>query len=126
VIQIAIILFLYKPKSVNQMKTIRYVASGLLLLTGVLHILPIIKTPSDPNSLPMLAFGIIYFAIGVLLIMKVRFSSLSGIIFPLVGLGIGFFVIGFKNWNGILSFMFIIDAVVIVCCAFLLRGKDKG
>jgi uncharacterized membrane protein HdeD (DUF308 family) len=108
------------------MKTIRYLAACLLLLTGVLHILPIIKTPSDPNSIPMLAFGIIYFTIGVLLIMKIKFDSLLGIIFPLIGLGIGFFVVGFKNWDAMLSFMFVIDAIVIIGCSILLLNKNKG
>ena len=112
-------------KTINQLKAIRYLAAGLLLLTGVLHILPIIKTPSDPNSLPMLVFGIIYFAIGVLLLMKIRFSSLLGVIFPLVGLGTGFFVVGIKNWDTMLSFMFVIDAVILVCCLILLLNKNK-
>lgn len=108
------------------MKTIRYLSACLLLLTGVLHILPIIKTPSDPNSIPMLVFGIIYFTIGVLLIMKIKFDSLLGIIFPLIGLGTGFFVVGFKNWDAMLSFMFVIDAVVIIGCSILLLNKNKG
>jgi uncharacterized membrane protein HdeD (DUF308 family) len=108
------------------MKTIRYLAAGLLLLTGVLHILPIFKTPSEPNSIPMLAFGIIYFTIGVLLIMKIKFDSLLGVIFPLIGLGIGFFVVGIKNWNAMLTFMFVIDAVIVICCLILLLRKNKG
>jgi uncharacterized membrane protein HdeD (DUF308 family) len=107
------------------MKTIRYLAAGLLLLTGILHILPIIKTPSDPNSMPMLVFGIVYFAIGVLLIMKIRFDSLLGVIFPLIGLGTGFFVVGIKNWNTMLTLLFIIDAVVVICCLLLLMSKNK-
>lgn len=107
------------------MKTIRYLAAGLLLLTGVLHILPIFKTSSDSNSIPMLVFGIIYFIIGVLLIMKIRFSSLLGVIFPLIGLGTGFFVVGINNWNAMLTFMFVIDAIVIICCLFLLPKKSK-
>ena len=57
------------------MKTIRYLAACLLLLTGVLHFLPIIKTPSDPNSIATLVGGFIYFTIGVLLIMKIKFAS---------------------------------------------------
>ncbi len=108
------------------MKPIRYLAAGLLLLTGVLHILPIFKTPSDTNSIPMLVFGIIYFSIGVLLIMKIKYDSLLGIIFPLIGLGTGFFVVGIKNWNTMLAFMFVIDAVVMICCLILLLNKNKN
>jgi uncharacterized membrane protein HdeD (DUF308 family) len=108
------------------MKLIRYLSAGLLLLTGILHIIPIFKAPSDPNSLPMLVFGIVYFAVGVLLIMKIKYDTLLGIIFPLIGLGTGFFVVGIKNWNGMLTFMFIIDAVVAICCLLLLLNKNKN
>ena len=108
------------------MKPIRYLAAGLLLLTGILHIIPMFKTPSDPNSLPMLIFGIAYFAVGVLLIAKIRFDSLLGVIFPLVGLGTGFFVVGIKNWDTMLTFMFAIDAVVVVFCLILLLNKNKS
>jgi len=108
------------------MKALRYLAAGLLLLTGVLHILPMFKTPSDPNSIPMLVFGIVYFTVGILLIMKIRFDSLLGVIFPLVGLGTGFFVVGIKNWDTMLTFMFAIDAVVVVFCLILLLNKNKS
>jgi uncharacterized membrane protein HdeD (DUF308 family) len=108
------------------MKPIRYFAAALLLLTGVLHILPMFKTPSDPNSLPMLGFGIVYFTIGVLLILKVRYDSLLGIIFPVIGLLTGFVVIGLKSWNTMLTLMFAIDAVVAVCCLIMFLNKDKA
>jgi len=108
------------------MKTIRLLAAGLLLLTGVLHILPIFKTPSDPNSIPMLVFGIAYFAVGVMLIMKIKFDSLLGVVIPLIGLGVGFFVVGIKNWTAMLTFLFAIDAVVIICCLILLLNKNKS
>jgi hypothetical protein len=107
------------------MKPIRYIAGCLLLLTGVLHLIPIFKSPADPNALPMMGFGILYFAVGVLLLMKKRFATYLGIIVPLVGLGVGFFVVGFKNWDAMLSFLFGIDAVVIVCCIVLLINKKK-
>jgi uncharacterized membrane protein HdeD (DUF308 family) len=108
------------------MKPIRYLAAGLLLFTGVLHILPMFKTPSDPNSIPMLIFGIAYFAVGVMLIMKIKYDSLLGIIIPLIGLGVGFFMIGIKNWTAMLTFLFAIDAVVIICCLILLLNKKDS
>jgi uncharacterized membrane protein HdeD (DUF308 family) len=108
------------------MKPIRYLAAGLLLLTGVLHILPMFKTPSDPNSIPMLIFGIAYFAVGVMLIMKIKFDSLLGIIIPLIGLGVGLFMIGIKNWTAMLTFLFAIDAVVVICCLILLLNKKNS
>ena len=108
------------------MKLIRYFAAFLLLLTGVLHIMPIIKTPSDPNAVPMMIFGIIYFAVGLLLLFKVKFAELSGIIVPIIGLGTGFLVVGFKNWDAMLTFLFAIDVVVAICCLVLLLNKNKA
>jgi hypothetical protein len=108
------------------MKTIRYFAAILMLITCVLHVLPMFRTPRDPNALPMLAFAIAFFAVGVLLFLNNKFSPILGIIFPLIGLATGFFVVGFKNWNNMLTIMFIIDAVVAMCCTVLLLDRTKA
>jgi uncharacterized membrane protein HdeD (DUF308 family) len=108
------------------MKTIRYLASSLLLTTGVLHILPMFKSPADPNAIPMLCFGIAYFAVGVLLLLKLKYAPVLGVIVPLIGLGVGFFVVGFKNWTTMLTVLFAIDAIVIICCILLLLNKGKA
>jgi hypothetical protein len=107
------------------MKTIRYFAAVLMVATSIMHLLPMFKVPRDPNALPMLAFGLAYFSIGVLLILDKSISRILGIIIPLVGLGVGFFVVGLKNWDTILTIMFLIDAVVVFCCITLLMNKNK-
>ena len=73
------------------MKVIRYLASFLFLLTAILHVRPIIFNASDHAALPMLGFGIVYFVIGVLLFFDNKISKYLGLIFPLIGLAIGFF-----------------------------------
>jgi len=107
------------------MKTIRYLAALLMAITGILHVLPIFKEVKDPNAIPMLGFGIVFFAIGILLFMDKKFSQILGIIFPLIGLGVGFVVIRLRNWNTMLTIMFIIDAVVVACCFILLLNGNK-
>ncbi|TAL67410.1 MAG: hypothetical protein EPN88_07560 [Bacteroidetes bacterium] len=107
------------------MKTIRYFAALLMLVTGIMHLLPMFKVPRDPNALPMLAFGIVYFTIGVLLLLNKNISRVLGIVFPLIGLAVGFFVVGLKNWDTMLTIMFIIDAVVVICCITLLLNRNK-
>jgi hypothetical protein len=107
------------------MKTIRLIAALLMLVTGVMHILPMFKEPSDPNALPMLGFGIAYLTVGVLLILNKNISHILGIVFPLIGLGVGFFVVGMKNWDTILTVMFIIDAIVVICCTTLLLNRNR-
>jgi hypothetical protein len=107
------------------MKAIRLFAAILMLATGVMHLLPMFKEPRDPNALPMLAFCLAYLSIGVLLILNKRFSYILGIAIPLIGLAIGFFKIGLKNWDTILTIMFLIDAVVVICCIILLLNRNK-
>ena len=108
------------------MKTIRYLAASLLLLAGILHVPPIIKNPSDPTALPMLVFGIVYFTIGVLLYLDIKYSKYLGLIFPLIGLATGFGVVGIKNWTAMLTLLFAIDAVVAICCVVLILKRVKA
>jgi uncharacterized membrane protein HdeD (DUF308 family) len=107
------------------MKTIRYLAALLMVITGIMHVLPMFKEVKDPNAIPMLGFGIVYLVIGVLLFMDKKFSQILGIIFPLIGLGVGFGVVSLKNWDTILTIMFIIDAIVAICCLILLFNRNK-
>lgn len=100
------------------MKAVRYSAAFLLLVSGVLHLLLALQLIDEPNSLPILVFGIFYFIVGLLLIFNMRFAPLFGIIFPLIGLVTGIFVIGIPQWNLMLSFLFFVDAVVVICCIF--------
>ncbi len=107
------------------MNNIRNFAATLLVITAVLHVIPIFTSAGGPNALPMLAFGIAYFIIGFLLFINKSISYLLGIIFPAIGLLIGFFVIGFANWDKMLTAMFLIDGIVIICCIFLLADRSK-
>jgi hypothetical protein len=73
----------------------------------------------------MLFFGLAFLLVCVLLIMNQKRGPLAGILFTLVGLATGFFMIGVKNWTTMLTIMFIIDAVVLICCILLLVYKEK-
>lgn len=108
------------------MKQLRYLAAGLMVLTGVLHVLPVFKGYEDPNALPMLAFGTGYLAIGVLLYLNKQIGKIAGIILPLLGLGIGFIKIGIENWDKMLFVMFLIDAIVVVVCIVLLIKQNRA
>lgn len=100
------------------MKGLRYTASVLLLGSGIAHVLLALLSFDDPQALPVLVFGIFYFTIGILLLANLRFAPALGIIFPLIGLAAGILVIGIPNWTLMLTFLFIIDAVVVVLCIF--------
>ncbi len=101
------------------MKTLRYVAALLLILTGLLHALTFFYDLQDANALLMLAFGILYFAIGIILFLNLKIAPALGIIFPLLGIGAGVFVIGVKHTDMMLEIMFVIDVLVIFCCSFI-------
>ncbi len=107
------------------MRQLRYLAASLMVITGILHVIPIFKGIEDPNALPMLAFGIGYLAIGVLLFLNKQIGKIIGIILPLIGLGIGFIKIGVENWDTMLSVMFLIDAIVVISCIILLLNKNR-
>ncbi len=100
------------------MKGFRYTSIVLLLGSGIAHVLLALLSFDDPQVLPVLVFGIFYFTIGILLLANLRFAPALGIIFPLIGLAAGIFVIGIPNWTVMLTFLFIIDAVVVVLCIF--------
>ena len=105
------------------MKQIRYLAASLMLLTGVLHFIPLFTNFEGPNTLPMLAFGIGYLAVGYLLFKHKPIGTFLGVFLPLVGLGAGFLKIGFTNWDAFLTVLFAIDAIVVACCVLLLNKK---
>ncbi len=107
------------------MKPLRYLAASLMVITGILHVMPIFKGLEDPNALPMLIFGIGFLATGVLLFLNKQSGKILGIILPLLGLGIGFVKIGIKNFDTMLTVMFLIDAIVIISCIILLLNKNR-
>jgi len=108
------------------MKTIRLTAGSLMVLTGILHLLPMFTDPKNPDALPMLIFAVAYLLTGVLLILDKRSGQFLGVIFPFIGLVIGFTKIGVRNWDTMLTIMFLIDAVVIICCLYLISRLRKS
>jgi hypothetical protein len=75
------------------------------------------------QTIPRLIFGVIYFAIGVLLSFTLRVSMYLGIIFPLIGLVAGFAIIGFQNWTRMLRLLYAIDVVVIIGSLLFQRSR---
>jgi len=108
------------------MKATRFIAAWLLILTGLLHALLFFSEPKDENALQLLVFGILYFAIGILMILNSEFSAAWGIIFPILGIGAGFFVIGFQHWNMMLGGLYVIDGIIAGCCTFLFFRNERN
>lgn len=107
------------------MKAIRYIAAILFLADGTGHIFLFIQEPSAGNSLVLLAFGILYFVIGILLFLKIKSSSILGIIFPLIGTIVGLVLIDPAELTLLFKILGITDAVIIILCSILLWGRRR-
>ena len=107
-----------------QMKAIRLLAASMFLLTGILHLYLALKTPADPNFIVTLAFGIVYFATGVLLLMKMGFARWLGLI-PIVPMVMAPFMLDLSNLDWTMVW-FPIELIAVICCIILLLKKSKG
>jgi hypothetical protein len=107
------------------MKTVRFVAAGLLLLTGVLHVLQITTTAViDAAIVITVAFGVLYLALGFLFFRGSRTTDWFAAILPLVGLILA--AIGMLSKPTLLGALFmIIDIVIAACCFYLIFRKGK-
>ncbi len=104
------------------MKAIRIGAALLMILTAVLHFLPVHQGLGSSDKLFMIGFGVVYLTIGILLLLDNFLAQLLGIIFPAIGIWVGFVNVGLKHWSKVHYAMFIIDFLVIICCIVLLVG----
>lgn len=108
------------------MKTIRLLAASLFLLNAVLHFYFVItKGSSDSNFIPALAFGIIYSAIGILLLLKKGYSIWLGIILPIFPLLMAIFMVGLKTLDTFSLLIVVLDLLGLLSCLVLLLNKNK-
>jgi len=105
------------------MKSFCIRAPFLLILAGLMKAWLSFSEPQMENSQPMLVFGIFYFIIGFLMVFNKGFSAAWGIIFPLIGFGVGIFAIGFRNWDTMNGLLILIDAIIVVCFSILYINK---
>jgi len=108
------------------MKTIRFFAALLLVFTGALHVVLYFKAPHDPGSIGMLAFGIIFGTTGLLLLTTRVYAVYLGLILPIIGMTTGIVKFGLKDLTYTMALLYLIDVVVILCCAYILLGKRKN
>ncbi len=107
------------------MKEIRIIAEFLLILTGIIHLVLFLISPMDKYAQLYLVFGIFYLSIGILMLVKPGFSAAWGIIFPLIGLLGGIFMIVPSQWSALLLGLFVVDVVIIACCSFLYLKTER-
>jgi hypothetical protein len=106
------------------MKTIRYFAALLMLISGVWHVALYFKAPAE-WGIAALAFGVLYFIIGLLLLRPKMIGVYLGLL-PIVAVVAAPFMIGLKNLGLVMSALLIIDLVVFVCCVFLILKRKAA
>lgn len=99
------------------------ISALLLVITGIMHLLtPLVYQSMDMNVVSFVLFGVIYLALGILLILKEdqKIIALLSIIFPLIGL-IGGTVILITTFSVYLLIMLIIDPIIIILRILVLK-----
>ena len=109
----------------KQKKHLRYLAATLLCATGIMHLLPVFADPGHGNAVPLFLFALVYLITGGMLINNVKMAPILGIVIPLLGLFIGFVVIGVQHWDTLMTAMFVINAVVVLLCVMLVTGRER-
>jgi hypothetical protein len=105
------------------MNRIRYLAAGLLCLTGVIHVARLGFPPLDATFVTVVViFGAAYLIIGGFLFLNHKTAYYFGAIVPLIGLCVGPVILT----NPPLLFAALlgtIEIVVVVSCFYLIKGK---
>jgi hypothetical protein len=107
------------------MKSIRNLAGVLLLITGILHIYLYAQTPEKPGIIGVLAFGIIYSIIGLLLFNRKIYPLYLGVIIPLIGMTLSIIKFGIPELISMLGLFKIIGLAVVILCIYLLVKRNK-
>jgi len=106
------------------MSRIRYLAAGLLCLTGILHVAQLAVATLDASTVIAVLFGVAYLAIGVFLFRDNKTAVYLGAIVPLVGLLLA--TAGMFMKPTLLGAFFIaIDVVVVLSCFYLIFKSKR-
>jgi len=100
------------------MKTIRYIAAGLLALTGVVHVAQLLTVINGPSVITAL-FGVAYLVIAFYIYRESKRAYWFGALLPL--LGILLTVPALLSAPTTLAWFFVlVDVLVVGCCAYLI------
>lgn len=107
-------------------KTLFAVAGIGLILAGVLHLVFLATTPTDPGAIvPVVLIGLLavaYLVIGAMLLMGRESALMAGIIAPVIGLVL---VLALAASSSMLTAFIALDVIVAAICAFL-YGQSRA
>lgn len=107
------------------MKSIRLLAGLLLLISGVLHIVAYFKAPDSQGSIPVLAFGVIYMIVGLLLFNSKKYPLYFGLIVPVIGMILSLIKFGIPELISLSALFKVLEITAVVCCLVLLLKRQK-
>ena len=107
------------------MNRIRYLAAGLLCLTGALHVAQLVVAKLDASVVIAVLFGVAYLVIGLFLFRDNRTAYYLGAIVPFIGLVLA--TLGVLTNPTLLAAIFIaIDVVVVLSCFYLILKSKRS
>jgi hypothetical protein len=107
------------------MKTVRFFAGLFLIINGILHIFGYLNISGNPGSIGVLAFGLIYIIVGVLLFNKKSYPVYLGLIIPIIGMTLSIIKFGIPEFISLSALFKLIDLIVIICCAYILINRRR-
>lgn len=112
-----------KPVKAN---VLRHAISGLLLGTGIFHLVVALIGSSEALRAPLALFGVLYTILGLWTRTGGRTSVLSALIVTALGLGLGGAQYVQNGGPLALPAMFAIDIAILVLGGIWLRGERRG
>ena len=100
------------------MNRIRFLAAGLLCLTGVIHVARL--GLADAPALIVVAFGVAYLIIGGLLFLNNKTAYYLGAIAPLIGLCVGAIILT-NPAIPVVALLGAIEVAVFIICLYLIK-----
>ena len=112
------------------MNRIKYLAAGLLCLTGVIHVarLGIPESGAVFNAVVFI-FGVAYLIIGGFLFRDSKTAYYFGAIVPLIGVCVGIYggIVGMLTNPTIwMAFLLTMDILIVVSCLYLIKRKRSA
>ncbi len=105
-------------RDATEMNRIRYMAAGLLCVTGMLHMARLGLT--EPPAILIEVFGVVYLLIGGLLFLNKKVAYYLAAIAPLIGLFVGPAILTNVPIM-VAAFFGGIDIVVVASCFYLIK-----
>ena len=107
----------------------RKLAASLMLLSGLTHVSQLAVYGTESHVIGAAVFGIIYFAIGCLLLGHSRLALWLGVVLPSIGTTAGIYRLAVIQVNPFTFFHLVINLFVIPICLYWLiqsRGKTRS